>query len=238
MSGESLRKTEFPVFNGYAPAAGGPKAIPIVFDFTVASEIDFDLIAETTAGIIDFVQSIWVDNATNPNALRFTFSQTGQRLVVPANAQGIWPVIAPSGLRCRVQTTPGGALLITCILLNVPMPMTQYGPIAVNIAAVNANMVPTAGTATDHSSTIAVGGTSQALFAANGGALRRIVYNPSLNAESLYVNFGGVAAAAGDSFEVMPGGYYDTGLGPVDRTAWTINNLTVNAQPYVAKEYV
>src|SRR6185437_8483945 len=104
-------KTEFPVFNGYAPASGGAKAMPISLDFTVNGEIDFDLITETQRGIIDFVQSAWIDNSNNPNPLSLIYSQTGQAIVIPAKAQGIWPVIAPSGLRCTATTTPGNGVV-------------------------------------------------------------------------------------------------------------------------------
>ena len=238
MSGESLRKAGFGVFNGYAPTEGGPVAIPMSLDFSVNGEIDFDIIDETARGVLAFVQSIWVDNSVNPNPLIFKFAQTNQKLVIPAFAQGLWPVICPAGLRAVVTTTPGAGIIPQIILLNVPMPMTQFGPLAVTINNVNASMVPVAAVAADHSSTVAVGGTSQALFAANAAAKRRVVYNPSTNPESLFVNFGGVAAGPNNSMEIMPGGYLDTSVAPIDQTAWTINNVATAGMHYVAKEWV
>jgi len=134
MSGSNQMKTAFPVFNGYAPTQG-PKALPVTLDFTATQEIKFDLLLEETSGVIQFIQSIWVDNADNASPLILTFSQTQQRLVIPANAQGAWPVICPDQTQVRAQTV--GGVVCQVILLNVPLAPEQYGPITVN-----ANVTP------------------------------------------------------------------------------------------------
>lgn len=129
MSGSNQLKTAFPVFNGYAPMQG-PKALPITLDFTAVQEIRFDLLLEETNGVIQYIQSIWVDNADNLSPLILTFSQTQQRLVIPAGAQGAWPVITPDQTQVRAQTV--GGVVCQVILLNVPLAPEQYGPVTVN----------------------------------------------------------------------------------------------------------
>lgn len=211
---EILQKTEFPIFNGYAPLKTGPKAIPITLDFTTLAERDFDLIDATARGVIDFVQSIWVDNSDNDNSLTLTFSQTAQRLVVPANAQGIWPVIAPQGLRCVATTTPGVGVICQIILMNVPMPMTQFGPVTVQTLNVTASATPVQSNITTTSYTLPSGLSTQAL-AANGNRKRIVLQAAGNNAGPLTVQFGG-GATLGAGLTLGPGERWDSGTGPVD----------------------
>jgi len=98
------------------------------------------------------------------------------------------------------------------------------------------------GSFTDRSSSIAVGGTSQQLAAANGSRLRLQIQNPCFaagegigTAESLFVNFGAAASSAGGSVELAPCGTYDTGAGPV--TTQQVNVVAATGgHLYTAKE--
>lgn len=125
-------KTAFPTYNGYAPKEG-TKALPVVFDFSVFGEITFDLLNENTQGIIQFVQSVWVDNTDNPNPLELIFGITQQRIVVPANAHGMWPVITCDQTHITMKSTVDPLARGQVILMNVPMPYTQGGPVVVNV---------------------------------------------------------------------------------------------------------
>jgi hypothetical protein len=138
-------KPAFRVFNGLAPEEM-PKGMPWVYDFSSVGDQSFDLQLENTGGIIQMVQSIFVDNSDNAAPVTIQFTITNQRLVIPANAQGIWPVIAPLQTQIRAITTPSAALKVTIILLNVPMPYTQWGPSTTNIApgSLNATAVASA----------------------------------------------------------------------------------------------
>lgn len=237
----AVQLTPYGISNGLAPldpqGAVNPIAMPVVYDFKNNSVIEKDYWAAQAAGIIGAVQTVYVDNSDNPNPLVFTFQGTGFRLRVPALSSGFFPVVAPTQLRVHVATPADPALeFLQVIYLNVPMPLTLWGPVSVNIANVTATFTPTVGTYVDHSATIAVAATSQQLFAANPLALRRQIMNPSASADSIFVNFGGVAATYTNSIEIMPGGSFDTETGPIDQTQWTIiSPSTVN---YIAKEMV
>lgn len=98
------------------------------------------------------------------------------------------------------------------------------------------------GSYTDRSSSIAVGGTSQQIAAANGARLRLQIQNPCFaagqgigSAESIFVNFGAAASSAGGSVELAPCGTYDTGAGPVTTQAVNVVAAT-NGHLYTAKE--
>jgi hypothetical protein len=229
----------FPVSNGYAPA-GGPRALPISFDFGVTSPQATDLVQEIEANIINMVQSIYVDNSLNANILTIVFDQTNQKIVIPATAQGIWPVITPKDApRLVLSTTPAGGCVVNIILLNVPMPLTQWGP--VNVATTINNptftQTPTVANAIDHGGTITLGGTSQVLVGANAVRHRLLVENPSVAANSLYINFTATAGVgATNSIEIMPGGYYDTGNGPVSGEVVNITSPDTAAK-FICKEW-
>jgi hypothetical protein len=212
-------KTSFPVFNGYGPAQGA-QCVPISLDFSVNNQIDFDIVSEVNSGIIDFAQSIWVDNSLNAAAVTFQFSQTGQKLVVPAYAQGIWPVIAPAALRCVATTTPAANLTVPIILLNVPMPMTQYGPVSVGVLNVTADATPIQADVTVTS--VSLSGISEVAIAANAARKRLIIQAHPNNAGPIAFNWGAGAAVLASCPNLLAGQSFDTGVGPVSTQALNI----------------
>jgi len=211
----------FPVANGFAPVELS-KAISAVFDFTNTSYYDVDFTQIQQSGAVAFIQSIYVDNTGNANALTFVFDITNQRVVVPAGAQGIWPVIAPVSAKCRVSTTQAA---VTCKaqFLNVPMPLTQWGPVTVNVQNVNASFTPVQKNAT--STQVAMTGASVPLLAANAARTRVIIQNHPNNANPIAINFNAAAVLA-TGFILMPGEKYDSATGPVDARA--INAIGTN----------
>jgi hypothetical protein len=238
----SFRSSSFPIKNGLAPliAKGkGPKALPMVLDFTSLTAYTFDFVAEEEGGVIDFIQGVYVDNSLNPNPLTLLFHLTQQKIVIPATAQGLWPVICPDNLACDATSLSGAGVIVTLLFLNVPTAYTQWGPITVTAPA----LVPVRGTFTDRSGLIAVGGTSEQLAAANAVRNRIIIENPSTAAgqniaaaEVLFINFTSAAGINNDtSLELLPGGWWDSGFGPVTTEAITVNAATTNHN-YIAKE--
>ncbi len=117
--------TAFKVANGLAPR-NGPLAmmVPLIFSAANGGIITFDLYKEQSQDEIEFIQSIWVENHANPNPIEIQVLGTNQILKVPANTQGIYPLIAPSpvSLICRTATYP---LTMKLLLMNMPQP--YYG---------------------------------------------------------------------------------------------------------------
>jgi len=202
----AVNNAAFGVWNGYAPASG-PKALPYRFDFTTEAIIRDDFLSLNVLGVLQFVQTIYVDNQRNPNPFTIIFGVTNQRLVVPALTQGFYAVMAPDQTTFVASTTPGVGVLVDVIFMNVPMPISQWGPISVT-----ANVSPVfVGDFEDRSGTVAVGGTSQQLAAANANRRGLIVQNPTSQLGSIWINFGAAAAADLTSIEIAPGGQWQSG---------------------------
>lgn len=220
--------TAFPTFNALAPNQG-PMAMPLRLDFTTNNRIEFDLEKAEALNIISWIQSVYADNSDNPVALTIVVDQTGQRIVVPALAQGIWPIIACKSPRFVCTTTAGVNITPLIILLNVPMPLTQWGPIAATASLV------TSGAFTDRSGT-GTGGSVQ-IAAANAARKGFSIENLPGNAHSIYLNFGAAAtdnSGTPDSYEIMPGGSFGGYLGPV--STQTVNVLATAGEKFIAKE--
>lgn len=65
-----------------------------------------------------------------------------------------------------------------------------------------------AGTFTDKSLSIAAGGVSETLAAANASRSSLIIQNPTSEIESIFINFGAAATSTGNSIELTPGGIF------------------------------
>lgn len=232
MPASNARRTAFPVFNGFAPKQG-PRGLPIDFDFSSVASVDVNMLLENTEGEIQYIQSIWADNSDNPGALTIRFGATNQRLIIPANAQGLWPVITIDQLRATISSPVNVNARGQIIFLNVPMPMMQFGPITVNAAAAVLR-----GSWSDFSGTVAVGGTSQALIPANAARNGILIQNPTNEIEPLFINFGAAASVAGGSIELLPGQIW-----PPDQTT-VLSSQAINvtaataAHRFIAKELV
>lgn len=221
----------FPIGWGYAPSGevGGSKAIPMDFDFSTLASYEVDLYREGARGDFGIPQGVYVDNADNANAVVITVAGTNQRLTIPAGASGTWPFLCTMQPAFTIASTPSAGLSVSVILLNVPVPLVSWGPFTVN-ASISAIAQ---GTLTDQSGTIALGGTSQTLAAANANRLYLYVQNPPDQVEPLYVNFTD-AAGADVSIELLPGAYWDS-KNFVSTEAVTVVAATTG-HPFIAKE--
>lgn len=234
------------IYNGLAPrghidpvtqkrVAGKPKALPMFLDFSATGEIKGQLLFGEHEGLLEFVQSVFVDNSDNQHPLVIYVDEPWQRLVIPAQSQGEFPIYSPNPLKFRISTTQTDGLIVKLSWKNVPGAFTPWGPIT--IQNVNATLTPTIAAVADHSGTVAVGGTSQIAIPANANRKRFTIQNPGNAAASISINFGANATyPPTDSLELFPGGTYDTAFGPLD-----LGNITVNApnngQVYIAKEW-
>lgn len=82
-----------------------------------------NLLTQYQSGQFTTVQSVWIDNLSNPWPLIFSVTEmTGQRIYVPANAVGLYPLIVPQAPIFTVQ------LLYTVGVLTLPgvLPVTNF----------------------------------------------------------------------------------------------------------------
>ena len=95
----------------------GPKSIPISFPFTgsaLSFTVDFSQVIQQ--GRIACINGLFIDNSANPDSLSVTVQQTGQVIVCPPEAQGIFPIIGPEFTRVTVASL--GAVTVLIQFLN------------------------------------------------------------------------------------------------------------------------
>lgn len=117
--------------NQLAPVkAEGAPGDPIfgrqLLDFSVASEISFDLMQETVLNEIGFVQAMYIDNADNANPLTVFITPTQQRITVKGRTQGWYYALCGDPPVFKVMTTPAALCLVTIFFGNVPMAPVQW----------------------------------------------------------------------------------------------------------------
>lgn len=187
---------------------------------------------------IDFIQSVWIDNSLNASSITLTITSAigSQSILVQANTQGIYPVIAAG--KVKWSAASAGNVQVPLIWSNTAKPFVQWGP---QLGVAVAGNIPT-GSFTNKSGTIAVGGTSQQITPVNLNRKKIIIENPATAAgqgiaaaESLFINFTAAAGVNnGTSIELLPGGSYDSG------TTITTEAINVNAATtghvFIAKE--
>ena len=223
----------FGAFNGMVPKEG-PKVLTYPFDFSSGSgTLEDDLLLENTNGVIQFVQSVYVDNSANPNPLTILFRITRQKIVIPANAQGIWPVFSIDQTQFQLSTTVNANAVGTLIFLNVPMPLTQWGPQTITA---NVSPIQKAGNIIDWSGTITTGGTFQVGIPANINTVGWIIQNPPDATEVLYVDFA-VSGTIATSIQLAPGETLEQLSGVVFVGAVNIMAATTG-HAYIIKDFV
>lgn len=117
--------TTFGVSNVIVPR-NGPKAAPVTLDFSNDGTIAIDTELLLSQGRIEYIQTLYIDNADNLNPLTLTCSITGQRIRVPARYQGYFPILAPNPPLITVSTNQTANLKVYVFLLNVPVQAVNW----------------------------------------------------------------------------------------------------------------
>lgn len=174
-------------------------AIPYDVVLVAGASSSLDLSIPISNGIIDQVQTLFVDNSNSVGALYIQASLTNQVLKIPGLSQGYVPILAPSP-PVLTFTAAGGAVAAKLQIMNTPM------PIAIWPAASGANQI-TGVDLTSHS-LVTVAATSQVLMPANSNRQYLFIKSP-LTADVWINPVGGVAAIGGlDCFQILLGPYF------------------------------
>jgi hypothetical protein len=96
----------------------GPIGVNVALDFTVGDNITGDLGLEQMQGVIEYVQSIWIDNSLNTKSLSIVFSGTQQKLTIKAGQQALLPVIATNGKLNWAAQSIGANVIVPTIMMN------------------------------------------------------------------------------------------------------------------------
>lgn len=104
----------------------GPKMIPVLLDFSLNDGYLADLSNMQSNNQIDSVQTLYIDNsATGNSAITVTMQGTNQKIIVKANTQGYYPVLAGTVLQFTFESTASTAI-IPVYMLNVPIAPFQW----------------------------------------------------------------------------------------------------------------
>lgn len=182
---------------------GGPKTVPVNLDFDGTDGtilVDASLLVQQAK--IEYFQTLYVDNADNPNDLTIETDLVNQRIIVAAGSQGYYSILQPNPPKITFTTT-AGAFVVPVQFLNVPVqPMVWGGDSAaftgLTDAELRATPVPVStsqplGGAYTNRSIANLSGASEQLMAAN--ANRRILIISNEGATSIAVNMIGGAAS-------------------------------------------
>ena len=99
----------------------GPKAIPLLLNFSVAASFDLDLTNPIDQKKISMVQTIYMDLSNASDDLIITVGGSNQIVRGVAKTQGYYNVLAPYPARFNFANASGSDL-IPVFLINVPVP--------------------------------------------------------------------------------------------------------------------
>lgn len=205
-----------PVDTGKEPKSGS-KAIPVTYDFSQAASFTTDLTAQKLQGKLTIFQSVYIDNSNNNQPITVQMSGLNQKISIPAQYQGIFPVFVSDQPVFFVSSQGSGTALVAfsnahlppAVWPTVPNPVSVSGAIQTNDPTLDATvtgnrvqtlMKPAAVSYTDHSGTVAAANTSQVLMAANPARIGFLVMNvDEVNLEEVGINLTGAAASIGNA---------------------------------------
>jgi hypothetical protein len=97
---------------------GGPKAIPIILDFTgpTTTEYVFDYQNLQQRGFFGMCQALYIDCSQSANDLEVTVGGTGQTIIAKAGTQGYYPVLCANPLKLVFDSLVNGALIPVFVL--------------------------------------------------------------------------------------------------------------------------
>lgn len=178
------------------------KALPVpVSILTAGDTFGLDLSNTIARGVIDVIQSAFVDNRNSAGALLITSGNSNQGIVIPAGYQAYIPLLTPNPAQFAF-TANGGAIDALVFFMNVPMPFGMWPANGVAVPT-DTGVAPVSGSVASSLSADSV------LLAAN--PTRRYLFIQATQTD-LWLNFlGGVAQVDGvDCFKLVAGQTYET----------------------------
>jgi hypothetical protein len=208
----SANRPAFQITARYAPSLGS-RAVQIGFDLADAALFEGDMYYEVENGKIDYIQSIKIDNADNPEQFILEFpgiGERGDRVIAAPFTIGTYPIFIPvnSNVHYLARSVQADGVEVIVSFFNIELPYS------VNTVLSSAP-APSVVTGTATSGAVLLTGADQIALAANANRIRATIQNPPNNANSIWINFGIAATADAGSQEIPPGQQFDTGTGPL-----------------------
>jgi hypothetical protein len=194
---------KFPVFNMTLPAEG-PVSVPLNYDFAASQEYNVDLTELVNNGVISFVSGAWIDNQDNAEAVTLVCNATGMRVVIPANSQAWYSLLATNPPLFTLTTdAAGGDMRI--LFVNFPV-WNSAGVATGGGGGGGGGTSPTGPTFTGLYG--ATDGTSAEVVAAGDASRYLLIQAADYNTGDLSVNLAG-GDASSEYITLRPGGTID-----------------------------
>jgi hypothetical protein len=191
---------KFPVFNMTLPAEG-PVSVPLNYDFAASQEYNVDLTELVNNGVISFVSGAWIDNQDNAEAVTLVCNATGMRIVIPANSQAWYSLLATNPPLFTLTTeAAGGDMRI--LFVNFPV-WNSAGVATGGGGGGGGGASPTGPALAGLYGTTT--GTSDEILAAGAAARYLLVQAADYNFNDLSVNIAG-GDAYSEAITLRPGG--------------------------------
>ncbi len=112
----------------YAPAAipKESRVISTTLDFRITHSYEISFTEIYQRGLIDKVQTLYVDNKDNTVAIDFLVAITGQRITIPAGYQGFLPVLLGKNINSIYAYSADAGVQVQIQLLNFFVPTTMW----------------------------------------------------------------------------------------------------------------
>lgn len=207
---------------GYYPGEGS-RCVTTQYSWLAQLAYAEDLSQLVALGVETTIQSVYVDNADNPQTVTITVPGTGQVVKIPGGSQGVYPLFLPDAASVNIITSALINATTRIYWLNMPISPASWSPAA---------GVPTLPSVL----TVAVGGTAVGPWGARKVTGGGFIYNPTSNGViPIYVDLVTTAQVAspgtnGSTVDLAPG---DSLPIPVGLISVSINCATAGT-PFVA----
>lgn len=189
-----------PIGFGYYPSEGS-RGVSLQYNWTVDIGFNEDLSQIVAKGVQTAIQGVWIDNSSNPEAVIMTINGTGQVIVCPGLAQGVFPAFFTGvpGYQIAVQQVAanGATPAVTrLILLNAPVsPQVWYLGPSVGVLKYRASTSVSVNNAAPTTVVLAL-------------TYRRslTLQNPPTNPANFWLNVSGNQGTVGAGLFIVPGG--------------------------------
>lgn len=108
-----------PITNDLIPKEG-PRAIPVILDFTAYDSYVFDYQNMSERGFISMVQTVFIDNRANSLPVTVTMNKSNQVIIAKPYTQGYYAILMPNPIKVTFTCAGGPAGLIV-FLINTQM---------------------------------------------------------------------------------------------------------------------
>lgn len=119
MSQINVGSLPFYLVQGLMVPEEGPRAVPLLLDFSAAGEYDINLQNVQSRNFISLVQALYLDNSAGGTPLTVNLPNTGQNIIIAPNRQGYRMVLCPNPAMLRFISASG--VIVPVFILNFPV---------------------------------------------------------------------------------------------------------------------